>query len=83
MIFPYKTTLIRPTSCLPVVLAILILTGCATVGPDYVPPDTSVSATWHTQFKGGLTAEEMDPQALAAWWATLNDPGCQSDRSRS
>ena len=78
MIFLYKTTLIRPTSCLPVVLAILILTGCATVGPDYVPPDTSVSATWHTQFKGGLTAEEMDPQALAAWWATLNDPELSS-----
>jgi len=78
MIFPFKTTLIRPTSCLPVVLAILILTGCATVGPDYVPPDTSVSATWHTQFKGGLTAEEMDPQALAAWWATLNDPELSS-----
>jgi len=78
MIFPYKTTLIRPTSRLPVVLAILILTGCATVGPDYVPPDTSVSATWNTQFKGGLTAEEMDPQALAAWWATLNDPELSS-----
>ena len=74
MIFLYKTTLIRPTSCLPVVLAILILTGCATVGPDYVPPDTSVSATWHTQFKGGLTAEEMNPQTLAEWWTTLNDP---------
>ena len=78
MNFSYKTTLIRPTSWLPVVLAILILTGCATVGPDYVPPDTSVSATWHTQFKGGLTAEEMDPQALAAWWATLNDPELSS-----
>jgi len=74
MIFLYKTTLIRPTSCLPVVLAILILTGCATVGPDYVPPDTSVSATWHTQFKGGFTVEEMNPQTLAEWWTTLNDP---------
>jgi len=74
MIFLYKTTLIRPTSCLPVVLAILILTGCATVGPDYVPPDTSVSATWHTQFKAGFTAEEMNPQTLAEWWTTLNDP---------
>jgi NodT family efflux transporter outer membrane factor (OMF) lipoprotein len=48
------------------------------VGPDYVPPDTSVSATWHTQFKEGLTAEEMDPQALAAWWTTLNDPELSS-----
>ncbi len=65
-------------SWLPVVLAILILTGCATVGPDYVPPDTSVSATWHTQLKGGLSAEEMDPQTLAAWWTTLNDPELSS-----
>ena len=78
MIFPYKTTLIRPTSCLPVVLAILILTGCATVGPDYVPPNKSVSKDWHTQLKGGLATGEMDPQALAAWWTTLNDPELSS-----
>src|SRR4030042_1772022 len=78
MIFLYKTTLIRPTSCLPVVLAILILTGCATVGPDYVPPNKSVSKDWHTQLKGGLATGEMDPQALAAWWTTLNDPELSS-----
>ena len=78
MIFLHKTTFIRPTSWLPVVLAILILTGCATVGPDYVPPETSVSKDWHTQLKGGLTAGEMDPQTLAAWWTTLNDPELSS-----
>ncbi len=39
MSFLYKTTFIRLMSCLPAVLVILILTGCATVGPDYVPPD--------------------------------------------
>lgn len=74
MIFPHKTTFIRPTLCLPVVLVILVLTGCATVGPDYVPPKKSVSKEWHTQLKGGLTTGEMDPQVLAAWWVTLNDP---------
>jgi multidrug efflux system outer membrane protein len=73
MIFLCKTILIRPTSCLPVALAILILFGCATVGPDYVPPDTPVSSTWHTQLKGGLTTGEIDPHALAEWWTTLND----------
>jgi len=73
MIFLHKTTFIRPTLCLPVVLVILVLTGCATVGPDYVPPKKSVSKDWHTQLKGGLTTGEMDPQALAAWWTTLND----------
>ena len=55
-----------PLRCFLAVLAILILPGCMTVGPDYVPPDTSVSEDWHTQLKGGLTAEEMDPQTLAA-----------------
>jgi len=78
MIFLHKTTFIRPTLCLPVVFAILILTGCATVGPDYVPPKKSVSKDWHTQLKGGLTTEEMDPQTLAAWWMTFNDPGLSS-----
>ena len=74
MIFLHKTTFIKPTSCLLVVLAVLILTGCATVGPDYVPPKKSVSKDWSTQLKGGLTTGEMDPQTLAAWWKTLNDP---------
>ena len=52
----------------------LILSGCAAVGPDYVPPGTLVSSDWNTQLEGGLTAEEMDPQTLAAWWTTLDDP---------
>jgi outer membrane protein, multidrug efflux system len=52
----------------------LIMTGCVTVGPDYVRPDTSLATTWHSELKGGLTAEEMNPQTLAAWWTTLNDP---------
>src|SRR4030042_4551831 len=78
MMFLHKTTFIRPTLCLPVVLVILVLTGCATVGPDYVPPKKSVSKDWHTQLKGGLTIGEMDPQTLAAWWAALNDPALSS-----
>ncbi|NWF55059.1 MAG: efflux transporter outer membrane subunit [Syntrophaceae bacterium] len=55
-------------------LAIVILSGCASVGPNYVPPKTSASLNWHTQLKGGLTAQEMNPQTLAAWWTTLDDP---------
>jgi multidrug efflux system outer membrane protein len=78
MIFQHKITFIRLTLCLPVVLVILTVTGCATVGPDYFPPDTPVSAIWHTELKGGLSAKETDPQILAAWWKTLNDPGLSS-----
>jgi len=73
-----KTNTIRLLTRLPAVLAILILTGCATVGPDYVPPDTTVSKNWSTQLKGGLTAKQMDPYTLASWWTTLNDPDLSS-----
>jgi multidrug efflux system outer membrane protein len=69
-----KTIFIRPMPWVFTVFAILVLAGCATVGPDYVPPETPVSPTWHTQLKGGLMAEDMDPKTLAAWWTTLNDP---------
>lgn len=59
-------------------LAVLILAGCATVGPDYAPPAISVSANWHTQLKRELGAEEVDAPGLAGWWTTLNDPGLSS-----
>ena len=74
MKFSHKTTFVRSISWLPVGLAIVILTGCASVGPNYVPPKASLSTDWHTQLQGGLTAQEMNPQTLAAWWTTLDDP---------
>ncbi|KAF0145997.1 MAG: RND efflux system outer membrane lipoprotein [Nitrospirae bacterium] len=55
--------------------ASILAAGCATVGPDYVRPDTSLSTTWHSDLKGRLTAGEMDPRTLASWWITLNDSG--------
>jgi len=48
--------------------------GCASVGPNYVAPKTTLSTDWSTQLKGGLNAQEMNPQTLAAWWTTLDDP---------
>ncbi|MCX5733661.1 MAG: efflux transporter outer membrane subunit [candidate division NC10 bacterium] len=56
---------------LPVLLG--VSAGCA-VGPDYVPPATSAPQAWHTALQGGAAAEQMDPQGLASWWTTLNDP---------
>ncbi len=52
----------------------LLLAGCATLGPDYVPPEVSAPAQWSAQLEGGLTSERIDTQALAKWWWTLNDP---------
>jgi len=73
-----KSTLNRPLSWLFAVPALFIFTGCAAVGPNHVPPDTPVPATYHSELKGGLNAKEMDPQTLAAWWTTLNDPELSS-----
>jgi len=74
MIFRYKKIFGKPMPRFSWALMIVILAGCATVGPDYVPPKTSVSPTWYTQLKGGLTADEVDPETLGAWWNTLEDP---------
>lgn len=81
----YKSIFHQSMAWLPVIPVTLILTGCATVGPDYLRPDTPVSSTWHTDLKGGLSAGDADPQTLAAWWATLGDPELSSliDRAAS
>jgi NodT family efflux transporter outer membrane factor (OMF) lipoprotein len=69
---------VRTMAWFPALFATLIFTGCTTVGPDYVRPDTSLSTTWHSELKGGLIAGKTDPQTLAAWWTTLNDPELSS-----
>ena len=58
--------------------AALILSGCAAVGPDYLPPDPTVLPAWHTPLEGGLTPGDMDPRMLTNWWTTLNDPELSS-----
>ena len=54
--------------------ALLSLSGCAAVGPDYVAPETNAPAAWHTELRQGLSAEATTPQQRASWWTTLNDP---------
>jgi len=58
------------------VLAV-VLAGCA-VGPDYVPPETSLPPAWHSEPGDGLIAEPTDPKTLSAWWTTLDDPQLSS-----
>lgn len=70
----HKAISFRPYFWFFQMFMILILTSCATIGPDYVKPTTSISPIWHTQLKGGLAPEEIDPQTLGAWWRVLNDP---------
>ena len=65
-------------SILPAVVIGLILSGCAAVGPNYTKVEPDAPIKWHTELTGGLTTEELQPETLARWWATLNDPELES-----
>ncbi len=73
MIARCKTASTELVSWLCEGLAAVVLAGCA-VGPEHVPPATAVSAAWHSELKDGLSAESVDPNTLASWWTTFNDP---------
>ncbi|BBO88836.1 efflux transporter outer membrane subunit [Desulfosarcina ovata] len=63
----------RPAAALAI-LAILLLAGCAAVGPDYVAPDPGLPDNWHTALQDGLKAQPADGEDLANWWKNLDDP---------
>lgn len=48
----------------------LLLSGCAAVGPDYRPPNTSAP----TQWRGAPDSGVRDAAVLAQWWQQFNDP---------
>lgn len=52
--------------------AVLVLSGCITVGPDYVRPEIPMPAAWHSTLEEGVT--DRDGSGLVEWWSTLNDP---------
>jgi len=47
--------------------------GCA-AGPDYVAPDPGAPAAWSASAQEGVRPEAADPETLARWWTTLDDP---------
>ena len=55
-------------------LSILLVTGCAAVGPEYAGPDPALPDAWHTPLKDGLRNQPVDNAELARWWQTLGDP---------
>ena len=56
------------------IIAVLALSGCAAVGPDYIPVKPETPGKWSTELKGGLNAELPEPGAMACWWKVLDDP---------
>jgi NodT family efflux transporter outer membrane factor (OMF) lipoprotein len=73
--------------CLRTILqwAIMALTlfGCAAVGPDYVPVEPESQEKWQSELQGGLTVDRLNPEILAHWWTTLNDPQLSSLEERA
>ncbi|WP_172684055.1 TolC family protein, partial [Desulfosarcina cetonica] len=57
-----------------VLMGILMLAGCAAVGPDYVAPDPRPPQNWHTPLQDGLQATACDKAELTRWWENLADP---------
>ncbi len=64
-------------------------TGCATVGPDYVPPEKKVPEKFSTQLEETkieqpeqeetsdqppIPVKKITPEMLGDWWQTLEDP---------
>ncbi|HON39250.1 MAG TPA: efflux transporter outer membrane subunit [Deltaproteobacteria bacterium] len=61
-------------ACLLLLPALMLLAGCVTVGPDYVAPETNAPPAWNAATGGSLKAGRADPEELAHWWETFQDP---------
>jgi len=55
-------------------IAVLLLSGCAAVGPDYAAPELAIPATWQGAPAARVTVAPTAPEALATWWRQLDDP---------
>ena len=49
----------------------VLLPCCTTVGPDYVPPETTVSQNW---LENGDSRVKSSPADYRAWWEVFEDP---------
>ena len=57
---------IRP---LVIAVASVVLSGCVTVGPDYVAPQTAPATLQHA-----ASAEYVTDHPVATWWSQFDDP---------
>ncbi|MCD6533287.1 MAG: efflux transporter outer membrane subunit [Deltaproteobacteria bacterium] len=65
------------------IIAVLALSGCAAVGPDYIPVKPETPEKWSTELKGGLNAGLPEPGTMACWWKVLDDPELSSLTERA
>lgn len=53
-------------------LAVLLMSGCAAVGPDYVKPEIPTPDAWTEQISGQVDAQSVS--SLQTWWTLFDDP---------
>lgn len=58
-------------ACTLILLALTGLTGCVSVGPDYIPPVPETPAAWSRMDDPAVNATAAD---LGRWWHNLEDP---------
>ncbi len=54
-------------------LLLFSLSGCVSVGPDYVHPDIAIPAAWNNKQESYVPSGSLDTSMLTTWWTTLND----------
>jgi NodT family efflux transporter outer membrane factor (OMF) lipoprotein len=60
-----------PGSRLLLLATVLMVAGCAAVGPEYIAPEIPAPAAWQAEFGGGEDTTAPDPTRLECWWANL------------
>lgn len=55
----------------PFLGALLLVSGCTAVGPNYLPPALSTPNNWASEAPEGMQISESD---LIDWWTLFNDP---------
>lgn len=68
----YKKTNRMLLSMIPALA--LTAAGCATVGPDYAPPEAALPASWHATLDQSLSRAPADAESAALWWKRFEDP---------
>ena len=71
-----KTTL-NPSAISSVCLIIgliVAISGCVTVGPDYVRQPIDSPETWHTDMPNRQKTDTHDMKNQADWWTVFSDP---------
>ncbi len=65
---------IRPFEVVLMITALFVISGCASVGPDFQSPAPTSPQAWHTDLKNGLKVDAPEADQLQQWWQVLEDP---------